>query len=442
MAKKVIIMGAAGRDYHDFNACFRDNPEYEVVAFTQAPEQNLSEIGEEALRTYPPELAGRLYPKGIPTYREAMMPELVKKLDADEVVFSYSDNSHDYVMHRASEAIAAGADFRLIGTKRMQIKSSKPVIGVNAVRTGCGKSQTTRRIAEILKAKGRKVVVIREPMPYGDLAKQQVQRFAAYEDMIVQGCTIEEMEEYEAHVMAGTVVYAGVDYEKILRQAEKEADVVLWDGGNNELAFFKTDLLIVVADPHRVGHETRYHPGEANLRAADIVVINKVDTSKRADVEQLKKNIEAVNPRAQIVEADSPAVIKGGADISGKRVLVVEDGPTLTHGGMKFGAGTVVAEKAGAQIVDPRPYAKGTVAAAFKKYPHLDRVLPAMGYSKAQLKELEDTINAVPADFVVSGTPIDLGRLVNSNKPMLRVTYDLKEKGDALSNAVEKIAGV
>ncbi|MFH1200704.1 MAG: GTP-binding protein [Candidatus Micrarchaeota archaeon] len=440
--KKVIIMGAAGRDYHDFNTCFRDNAEYEVVAFTQAPEQNLSEIGEEVLRVYPPVLAGKLYPNGIPTYHENKMPELVKKLAVDEVVFSYSDNSHEFVMHRASEAIAAGADFRLIGTKRMQIASAKPVIGVNAVRTGCGKSQTTRRIAEILKAHGRKVVVIREPMPYGDLAAQAVQRFAKYQDMIGQGCTVEEMEEYEAHIEAGTVVYAGVDYEKIIRQAEKECDVVLWDGGNNELSFYKTDLLFVVADPHRTGHETRYHPGEANLRAADIVIINKVDTAKPSDVEQLKKNIKAANPRAQIVEADSPAIIAGGADIRGKKVLVIDDGPTLTHGGMKYGAGTIAAQKAGAVIVDPRPYAKGTVAHTFAKYTHLDKVLPAMGYSKAQLQELQDTINAAPVDFIVSGTPIDLGRLVKTNKPMLRVTYDLKEKGDALAKAVAKVAGV
>lgn len=438
--KKVVIMGAAGRDYHDFNACFKDNEEYEVVAFTQAPEQNLSEIGDEALRVYPPELAGRLYPKGVPTYREREMPELVKKLGVDEVVFSYSDVSHEHVMHRASEAIAAGADFRLIGTK-MQLKAGKPVIAVNAVRTGCGKSQTTRRIAEILKARGKKVVVIREPMPYGDLSKQLVQRFASYEDMIRQGCTIEEMEEYERHVDSGTVVYAGADYGKIIREAEREADVILWDGGNNELSFYKSDLLIVVADPHRLGHETRYHPGEANLRMADVVVINKVDTAKKEDVEQLKKNIRAANPKAAIIEAESPPVIEGGVDVKGKRVLVVEDGPTLTHGGMEYGAGTIAARAAGATIADPRPFAVGSIASAFKKYPHLEKVLPTMGYSKAQLRELEGTINAADVELVVSGTPIDLSKIVKANKPIVRVTYELKEKSGALQKAVEEVVG-
>ncbi|HOK23114.1 MAG TPA: cyclic 2,3-diphosphoglycerate synthase [Candidatus Hydrothermia bacterium] len=424
MRKKVIIMGAAGRDFHNFNLFFRDNEEYDVVAFTA------TQIPDISGRKYPAELAGKLYPNGIPIYHEDELDELIKKYEVDFVVFSYSDVSHTYVMNRASKAMAAGANFMLLGPKSTMIKSSKPVISVCAVRTGSGKSQTTRRVAEILKSFGKKTVVVRHPMPYGDLVRQVVQRFASHEDLEKHQCTIEEREEYEPHIDRGNVVYAGVDYEKILRQAEQEADVILWDGGNNDLPFFKPDLHIVVADPHRPGHEVTYHPGETNLRMADIIIINKVETAYPEDIEIVRENSRAVNPKATIIDAASPIYIENGDAIKGKKVLVIEDGPTLTHGEMAYGAGYIAAEKYGAaDIVDPRPYAAGSIKETYEKFSQLEVILPAMGYSQKQLKELEDTINAVPADLAIVATPINLGRILKLNKPHVRVRYELQEIG-------------
>ena len=424
MRKKVIIMGAAGRDFHNFNLFFRDNEEYDVVAFTA------TQIPDISGRKYPAELAGKLYPNGIPIYHEDELDELIKKYEVDFVVFSYSDVSHTYVMNRASKAMAAGADFMLLGPESTMIKSSKPVISVCAVRTGSGKSQTTRRVAEILKSFGKKTVVVRHPMPYGDLVRQVVQRFASHEDLEKHQCTIEEREEYEPHIDRGNVVYAGVDYEKILRQAEQEADVILWDGGNNDLPFFKPDLHIVVADPHRPGHEVTYHPGETNLRMADIIIINKVETAYPEDIEIVRENSRAVNPKATIIDAASPIYIENGDAIKGKKVLVIEDGPTLTHGEMAYGAGYIAAEKYGAaDIVDPRPYAAGSIKETYEKFSQLEVILPAMGYSQKQLKELEDTINAVPADLAIVATPINLGRILKLNKPHVRVRYELQEIG-------------
>ncbi|MCX8173614.1 MAG: cyclic 2,3-diphosphoglycerate synthase [Thermoplasmata archaeon] len=422
--KKVIIMGAAGRDFHDFNTYFRDNEEYEVVAFTA------TQIPDIEGRKYPAELAGRLYPEGIPIYAEESLPQIIKEKGVDEVVFSYSDVSHEYVMHRASIALANGAGFRLIPPKVTMLKAAVPVIAVCAVRTGAGKSQTTRRVAKILQNLGKKVVVVRHPMPYGDLKEQAVQRFASYDDMDRYKCTIEEREEYEPHIDNGIVVYAGVDYEKILRQAEKECDVLLWDGGNNDLPFYKPDLHIVVADPHRPGHEAKYHPGEANLRMADVVIINKVDTASPENVEAVKTSIREMNPDADIIEAGSPISTDHPEMIRGKSVLVVEDGPTLTHGEMKYGAGTIAARRFGArEIVEPEQYAVGSIKKTFKKYPHLKNLLPAMGYGKTQIQELQETINKVPCDLVVSGTPINLERVMKVNKPILRVRYELDEIG-------------
>ncbi|MGB4463240.1 MAG: cyclic 2,3-diphosphoglycerate synthase [Candidatus Hydrothermia bacterium] len=424
MRKNVIIMGAAGRDFHNFNLFFRDNEEYDVVAFTA------TQIPDISGRKYPAELAGKLYPNGIPIYHEDELDELIKKYEVDFVVFSYSDVSHTYVMNRASKAMAAGANFMLLGPKSTMIKSSKPVISVCAVRTGSGKSQTTRRVAEILKSFGKKTVVVRHPMPYGDLVRQVVQRFASHEDLEKHQCTIEEREEYEPHIDRGNVVYAGVDYEKILRQAEQEADVILWDGGNNDLPFFKPDLHIVVADPHRPGHEVTYHPGETNLRMADIIIINKVETAYPEDIEIVRENSRAVNPKATIIDAASPIYIENGDAIKGKKVLVIEDGPTLTHGEMAYGAGYIAAEKYGAaDIVDPRPYAAGSIKETYEKFSQLEVILPAMGYSQKQLKELEDTINAVPADLAIVATPINLGRILKLNKPHVRVRYELQEIG-------------
>ncbi|HOP31924.1 MAG TPA: cyclic 2,3-diphosphoglycerate synthase [Candidatus Hydrothermia bacterium] len=424
MRKKVIIMGAAGRDFHNFNLFFRDNEEYDVVAFTA------TQIPDISGRKYPADLAGKLYPNGIPIYHEDELDELIKKYEVDFVVFSYSDVSHTYVMNRASKAMAAGADFMLLGPESTMIKSSKPVISVCAVRTGSGKSQTTRRVAEILKSFGKKTVVVRHPMPYGDLVRQVVQRFASHEDLEKHQCTIEEREEYEPHIDRGNVVYAGVDYEKILRQAEQEADVILWDGGNNDLPFFKPDLHIVVADPHRPGHEVTYHPGETNLRMADIIIINKVETAYPEDIEIVRENSRAVNPKATIIDAASPIYIENGDAIKGKKVLVIEDGPTLTHGEMAYGAGYIAAEKYGAaDIVDPRPYAAGSIKETYEKFSQLEVILPAMGYSQKQLKELEDTINAVPADLAIVATPINLGRILKLNKPHVRVRYELQEIG-------------
>jgi predicted GTPase len=422
--KRVLIMGAAGRDFHNFNTVYRHNPDYDVVAFTATQIPNIDD------RTYPPELSGDLYPDGIPIHGEADLTNLIKELNVDDVVFSYSDVPHEYVMHKASEVIKFGANFVLLGGEPTMIKSNKPVVAIGAVRTGCGKSQTTRRVAEVMASAGKKVVAIRHPMPYGDLAKQKVQRFATLEDLELHDCTIEEMEEYEPHIVRGSVVYAGVDYKAILDQAEEEADVILWDGGNNDLPFYKPDLFIVVADPHRAGHEMSYFPGESNLRMADVVVINKMDSARQEDVAKLKKNIDAVNPGATVIEANSPVSVDDSEIISGKRCLVIEDGPTLTHGEMKFGAGTVAAEKFGAaEIIDPRPWIEGTIADTFEKYPAIGKVLPAMGYGGQQVKDLEATINAVDCDVVVIGTPIDLRRIISIDKPSVRVTYDLAEIG-------------
>jgi predicted GTPase len=421
MPEKVIIMGAAGRDFHDFNVYFRDNPRYEVVAFTA------TQIPDIEGRQYPPELAGSHYPKGIPILSESEVPALIKKHDIDTVFLSYSDLPHEYVMHKASEVLAAGANFELLGPKFIQLKSTVPVISICAVRTGCGKSQTTRRVADILRKAGKKVVAVRHPMPYGDLRKQVVQRYATYEDMDKYKCTIEEREEYEPHIDRGVILYAGVDYEKILREAEKEADIILWDGGNNDFSFYKSDLHIVVADPHRAGHESCYHPGEANIRMADVVVINKVDTAYPEDVFALRASIRQLAPKAIVVEAASPLFLE--ADIAGKDVLVVEDGPTLTHGGMPYGAGTMAAEKLGARLIDPYPYAVGSIRDTFDKFEHLGPVLPAMGYGEKQIKELEETINAVECDAVIIGTPIDLSRIIKINKPAYRVIYELQEIG-------------
>jgi predicted GTPase len=422
--KRVLIMGAAGRDFHNFNTVYRDNPDYDVVAFTATQIPNIDD------RTYPPELSGDLYPDGIPIHDEADLTNLIMELNVDDVVFSYSDVPHEYVMHKASEVIKFGANFVLLGGEPTMIKSNKPVVAIGAVRTGCGKSQTTRRVAEVLASAGKKVVAIRHPMPYGDLAKQKVQRFSTLEDLELHDCTIEEMEEYEPHIVRGSVVYAGVDYKAILDQAEEEADVILWDGGNNDLPFYKPDLFIVVADPHRAGHEMSYFPGESNLRMADVVVINKMDSARQEDVAKLKKNIDAVNPGATVIEANSPVSVDDSEIISGKRCLVIEDGPTLTHGEMKFGAGTVAAEKFGAvEIIDPRPWIEGTIADTFEKYPAIGKVLPAMGYGGQQVKDLEATINAVDCDVVVIGTPIDLRRIISIDKPSVRVTYDLAEIG-------------
>lgn len=425
MAKKrVVIMGAAGRDFHNFNVFFRDNEGYEVVAFTA------TQIPHSADRTYPASLAGRLYPDGIPIQREEDLDRIIKQNAADVVVFAYSDVLHTYVMHKGSQVIAAGADFWLMGPNSTWIASEKPLVSVCAVRTGCGKSQTTRRVCEILEAAGKKTVVIRHPMPYGDLARQAVQRFATYEDLDLHECTIEEREEYEPHIDSGRIVYAGVDYGAILKEAEKEADVVLWDGGNNDLPFYKPDLQIVVVDPHRPGDELEYYPGEANFRMADVFVINKVGTATREGIEIVKKNIAAVCPKATVIQAESPISVDNIDLIKGKRILVVEDGPTLTHGGMKYGAGMVAAREFGAaECIDPHSFAVGEIAETLEKYAHIKDLVPAMGYGEGQVRDLEATINASGADAVLSGTPIDLKRVINIDIPVARVTYSLKEVG-------------
>lgn len=421
---RILIMGAAGRDFHNFNTYFRDNPRYEVVAFTATQIPNIDG------RMYPPELAGSLYPKGIPIYPEADLPRLVRELGVQQVIFAYSDVSHEYIMHKAATVIALGVDFRLMGGQATMIKSSRPVVAVTAVRTGSGKSQTTRAVCSTLQALGKKVVAIRHPMPYGNLVAQRVQRFATYADLDEHKCTIEEREEYEPHIDRGIVVYAGVDYEAILRQAEQEADVIVWDGGNNDIPFYKPDLWIVVADPHRPGHELTYYPGEANVRAANVVVINKVDTANYDAVRTVRQNIRAVNPEAIIVEAASPIFVDDPAAIRGKRVLVVEDGPTLTHGEMAYGAGYVAAQRFGAaEIVDPRPYAVASITATYEKYPKTGLILPAMGYGHEQMRDLEVTINNTPCDLVIVGTPIDLTRILSVNHPMQRVRYDLQVIG-------------
>jgi len=424
VANRVIIMGAAGRDFHNFNTVFRDDPETEVVAFTAAQIPNIEG------RRYPAELAGPLYPEGIPIHPESDLSGLIRGLGADEVVFAYSDVSHETVMHKASLVLARGADFRLIGPKRSMLKASVPVVSVCAVRTGAGKSQTTRRVVRILRGRGRRVVAVRHPMPYGDLRRQRVQRFARAEDLEAQRCTIEEREEYEPHIAAGCVVYAGVDYAAILAQAEKEADVLVWDGGNNDLPFYVPDIEIVVADPHRPGHERTYHPGEANLLRAHVVVINKVDSAPREAVEAVRRSIRELNPQAVVVEAASPITVEDAERIRGRRVLAIEDGPTLTHGGMKFGAGVLAAMRYGAaEIVDPRPYAVGSLLRTFESWPGIGPLLPAMGYGEEQVRDLETTVARTPADLVLVATPVDLRRVIRIDRPALRVGYELQEVG-------------
>ncbi len=424
MTTRTIIMGAAGRDFHNFNVFFRDNPDFQVVAFTATQIPNIDG------RRYPAELAGSLYPQGIPIYPESELVNLIKSTQADQVVFAYSDVPHEYVMHKASLVLASGADFHLMGLNTTQIKSSKPVVSVCAVRTGSGKSQTTRRVSLILRDMGYKVAAIRHPMPYGDLVKQAVQRFADYSDLDKHDCTIEEREEYEPHLDNGVIVYAGVDYEKILRQAEQEVDIILWDGGNNDFSFYKEDLSIVVADPHRAGHELRYHPGETNVRKADVFVINKVDTANADAVFSVRENLHSVNPNAVIIEAASPLFVDDPDAIRGKRVLVIEDGPTLTHGEMTYGAGWVAARRFGAaEIVDPRPFAVGSIQATYAKYSKTGPILPAMGYGAEQMHDLEATINDSDVDMVLSATPIDLTRVIKVSKPMQRVRYELQEIG-------------
>ncbi len=432
---RVIIMGAAGRDFHNFNTYFRDNPAYEVVAFTA------TQIPDIEGRLYPPGLAGKAYPQGIPIYAEEELPELIKKHRVDQVVFAYSDVSHEYIMHKASLVLACGADFRLMGPETTMLKSKRPVVAVTAVRTGSGKSQTTRYVAELLTKAGKKVAIIRHPMPYGDLEEQVAMRFASYDDLDKFKCTIEEREEFEPHIDNGMVVYAGVDYEVILRQAEEEADVILWDGGNNDIPFYASDLHIVVVDPHRAGHETSFHPGETNLRMADIAIVNKIDSADPAKVEEVKAAIAANNPAATVILANSPITVEDPDSVKGKKVLVVEDGPTLTHGNMAYGAGVIAAEKLGAaELLDPRPYAVGSIKGTFTKYNHISRLLPAMGYGKTQVAELEETINTSPAELVVIGTPIDLRRIMSIDKPAVRVRYDLEEIGTPrLAELLKKI---
>ena len=437
--RKVIIMGAAGRDFHNFNQYFRDNEKYEVVAFTATQIPNIFD------RKYPSELAGKLYPTGIPIYPESELEDLIKAKNVDLIVFAYSDVGYEYVMHKSALVNSCGADFMLMGTKSTWVKSTKPVISVCAIRTGCGKSQTTRRVFDILKAMGKKVVVIRHPMPYGNLVEQKVQRFATFEDLDKYKCTIEEREEYEPHIVNNTVIYAGVDYEAILREAEKEADIIIWDGGNNDISFYKTDLQITVVDPHRAGHELKYYAGEINLRLADVVVINKIDSADISDIITVRENIQKINPKAIVIDAASPISVDKPEVIKGKRVLVVEDGPTLTHGEMKFGAGVVAARKFGCKnLVDPRPFTVGNITRTFKRYPEIGMLLPAMGYSPQQVKDLEETINKTDCDSVILATPIDLNKIINIDKPTARVKYDLQEIGypdfeDVLKNFVKSL---
>jgi predicted GTPase len=429
--KRVIIMGAAGRDFHNFNVYFRDNPAYRVVAFTA------TQIPDIEGRTYPAELAGGLYPEGIPIFAEEDMVSLIAEHAIDRVVFAYSDVPYQHVMSKGAAVNAAGADFIMLGPHATMLRSRVPVISVCAVRTGSGKTSVSKKLCQLLRARNKTVVVVRHPMPYGNLAQQAVQRFSSYEDIERMGCTIEEREEYETHIDAGCTVYAGVDYEKILRQAETEADIIIWDGGNNDFSFFKPDLNIVVADPHRAGDELTYYPGEINARMADVVVINKQDTAALEKIEQVRRNIMKVNPDAKIIDSASPITVEHPELIKGKRVLVVEDGPTLTHGGMKYGAGLIAARKAGAkEIVDPRPFTTGTITATFSEYPEIGPLLPAMGYSAEQIRDLEQTINAAECDAVVIGTPIDLTRVITINKPATRVRYGIKEIGDATLEAM------
>jgi predicted GTPase len=425
MAQRVIILGAAGRDFHNFNVYFRDNPDYEVIAFTAAQIPNISD------RRYPPELAGARYPNGISIEPEDDLERLIAERNIDLAIFAYSDVSHDHVMHVGSRVLAAGADYALLGPKHTMLDTDVPVVAICAARTGSGKSQTSRYVASMLSGWGKRVVVIRHPMPYGDLVKQAVQRFASYDDLEKHDVTIEEREEYEPHIAAGRVVYAGVDYQKILEQAEQEADIIIWDGGNNDLSFYRPTFHIVVVDPHRPGHSAEYHPGEANVRMADCIIINKMDTASAEQAEAVRTTVTGLNPRASIIEANSPITVEGAEQIRGKKVLVVEDGPTLTHGGMAFGAGWVAAQQHGAaEIIDPRPYAVGSIEQTFKAYPTTGAILPAMGYGDEQTAELGQTINNSPAELVIIGTPIDLRRIVKIEKPSVRVRYELAERGE------------
>lgn len=420
--RKTIIMGAAGRDFHNFNVFFKDNEDYEVVAFTATQIPNIAD------RKYSSELAGKLYPDGIPIYDEKELTGLIKNYKVDEVIFSYSDVSHEYVMHKASRVQAAGASFVIMGAEQTMLKSKLPVIAVCAVRTGCGKSAATRRICQILKEAGKKVVVIRHPMPYGDLVKQNVQRFETYQDLALHDCTIEEMEEYEPHIEQGTVVYAGVDYEAVLRKAEDEADIIIWDGGNNDLPFYKPDVHVTLVDPHRPGHEVTFYPGETNLILADIVIISKEEFADVENISKVKDNIKKTNPTVFIVDATLHITVENLEIIKGRRVLAVEDGPTVTHGGMTYGAAVMAARKYGTSIlVDPRPFAAGSIKEIFKKYPGIDNLLPAMGYGRKQIRELEETINRTDCDAVIIGTPIDLGKIIKINKPIVRAKYELQE---------------
>ncbi len=423
MKRKVLIMGAAGRDFHNFNVFFRNNQEYEVVCFTAAQIPGISG------RKYPPALAGTLYPKGIPIYDEKELPGLIRKNSIDIVVFAYSDVSHEYVMHKASLALSCGADFWLLGPKSTQLKSSKPVISVCAVRTGAGKSQTSRKIVSILRQHGLKVVVIRHPMPYGDLEKEAVQRFATFEDLDKNKCTIEEREEYEPHLKNGAIVYAGVDYEKILWDAEKESSIIVWDGGNNDISFIKPDLSITILDPHRAGHELRYYPGETNLLNADVLIINKMDSARPEDVETLLNNIKQYNPKAVLIKAMSSIKVENPEALKDKMALVIGDGPTLTHGGMSFGAGVVAANKYGAKIVSAEKYAVGSIKNVYREFPHLKSILPAMGYSPKQIKELEKTINRAKCDIVLDASPVNLSKIIKARKPIVNVEYYLDEIG-------------
>ncbi len=422
MRRRIVILGAAGRDFHNFNTCFRNSPEDHVVAFTA------TQIPAIAGRVYPAELAGPLYPEGIPIVEEAQLERLVLEQCVDLVVFSYSDVSHNTLMHLASRTTAAGADFMLLGADSTMLEARVPVVSVCAVRTGCGKSPVSRRVVQILREHALRVAVVRHPMPYGDLLKQRVQRFACLEDLNRHNCTIEEREEYELHIAAGTIVYAGVDYEAILRETEEESDVIVWDGGNNDTPFFRSDLEIVVLDPHRAGHELTYYPGEVNLRRADVALINKVDTASESAVELVRRNVRETNPHARIIEAASRVEMEGGQAVRDKNVLVIEDGPTLTHGEMEYGAGVVAARAWGAKLVDPRPYVSGSLLETFAKHRQIGMLLPAMGYSPKQLAELEETIRRTPCDYVVVATPVDLGRVIQIDKPLLRVRYEVEER--------------
>ncbi len=435
--KKVLIMGAAGRDFHNFNLCFKEDDSRKVIAFTATQIPNIEG------RKYPSELAGNLYPEGIPIYSEKKLNDLIREHAIDEVIFSYSDVSHEYVMHKACQVIAAGADFRLLGSRFTMLQSKLPVISICAVRTGAGKSPATRRIAKILKGMGKRAVVIRHPMPYGDLVKQKVQRFATVADIERHECTIEEREEYEHHVANGNVVYAGVDYQEILLSAENEADIIIWDGGNNDLPFIRPDLEIVIADPHRAGHEVRYFPGEINLRRADVIIINKITTAPEEGIQEVKRNIRTINPKATVIEAASTIEVEDAKSIRGKKVLVIEDGPTLTHGEMKYGAGMIAAQEHGAaEIIDPRPFAVGSIKKVFDDYPHIGSLLPAVGYGERQIKELAETIAKVECDIVIIGTPIDLRNIITFKTPALRVKYRLQEVGSPrLEDLLQRFRG-